>query len=167
MKKIAIPLIVSFIVISSISLAHETMKSVEEVMKEIMDKQSVVSASRIDCDMVSPHDFEEMGEAVMERMIGNSELHEQMDLMMGGEGSESLRVMHENMGRNWLGCGLLRVSSMMPMMPGMMRMMGNYYPGYYTTQSNILLLGAIGWVAFLIVLAMLLKGYKMKGKRPK
>ncbi len=156
---------VAILALLSALAAAETPKSVEEVLDSIIAKQDAASISRIDCGKISESDFEELGDAVMERMAGSSELHERMDAMMGGEGSESLKQMHIIMGENWLGCGSsagfggMMGGGMMGfglgyggMMPIMMRMMGNYYPAYYAGYDSILVFGAAGWILFISLL---------------
>lgn len=155
---------VAILILLSALAAAETPKSVEEVLSGIMAKQDMGSASLIDCGKVSESDFEELGDAVMERMAGSSELHERMDAMMGGEGSESLKQMHVIMGRNWLGCGgsvgfggimgggMMGFGAGGGMMPLMMGMMGNYYPAYYAGYDAILAFGAFGWILFISLL---------------
>lgn len=59
-----------------------------------MISQDVSSQGDIRCDDVVDEQFEELGDAVMQAMIGDDEQHELMDNMMGGEGAESLRSMH-------------------------------------------------------------------------
>lgn len=151
-----------FVILSALSAAAETPKSVEEVLGGIMTNQGVSSASQIDCGKASESDFEELGDAVMERMAGSGKLHERMDSMMGGEGSESLKQMHIIMGKNWLGCGgfggmmgggMMGSGSMMPMM---MNMMGNYYPAYYAGYDMVLIFGAIGWILFVSLLVFII-----------
>ncbi len=155
--------------------AAEIPKSVEEALDSIMTKQGVNSASQIDCGKASESDFEELGDAVMERMAGSSELHERMDAMMGGEGSASLRQMHIIMGRNWLGCGgSAGFGGMMGgdmtgsgagyggMMPMMMSMMGNYYPAYYAGYDAVLVFGAAGWILFISLLIFMLAHLSQK-----
>jgi len=135
--------------------AHEVISAPEDVVNSIMTKQGASSTSQIDCKKVSQDDFEELGDALMERMAGSHELHEQMDAMMGGEGSASLQQMHVAMGSNWLGCTSVTSQGVMNinMMPMMMRMMGNYYPAYYSDYDIVLLLAIVGWVLFIITLA--------------
>ncbi|MBI4010197.1 MAG: hypothetical protein HY361_03345 [Candidatus Aenigmarchaeota archaeon] len=150
-----IAIFVAFIFIANGALAHgvEKVKSVEEVVNEIVAKQNMASIDEIDCNKISGADFEQLGDALMERMVGSHELHEQMDDMMGGEGSESLKQMHIAMGRNWLGCSGLQ--GMMGMMPMMMRMMGNYYPAYYTGYNTLLGFSIVGWVLSAISIILL------------
>ncbi len=54
--------------------------------------------SRISCSSLTEDQLEEIGDFYMEQMHPG-EMHEVMDRMMGGEGSESLRQMHINMAR--------------------------------------------------------------------
>ncbi len=149
-------LIFAVLILASVAFAHmETEKSLEQVLSYIMSKQDVDSIDRIDCNKVSDAEFEELGDAMMERMAGNHELHEQMDEMMGGEGSESLRQMHIFMGMNWLSCsdsaGMGMERGMM--MPMMMRMMGNTYPAFYSGFDTLLTIAIIGWILLVLAVA--------------
>jgi len=162
--------IISIVLFSSMALAHGEQTSFDLALSEILIKQNVTKISQIDCARVSDDDFEMMGDAVMEKMIGNHEVHERMDEMMGGEGSQSLRLMHISIGRNWLGCGSgfqgMMGTNMMPMM---MRMMGSYYPGYYSNYDAVLALAILGWVLFgvlFVVLVLAITG-KLKIKHRK
>lgn len=98
-RTIMIMLILSLVFVSGVSAAP---KSIEAVMSEIRTEQGVVSNDQINPDSVSQAKLEELGDSVMEAMIGNSEIHEQMDERMGGEGSASLTAMHVRMGYNYL-----------------------------------------------------------------
>lgn len=102
-------------------------RSVEDVAGEIMVDQSVSGLSDIDCDDVSDAQFEELGDAVMQAMVGDDEQHEVMDNMMGGEGSQSLENIHIAMGQRYLGCAEGQFGTM-GMMGGMMSMMGSGFP---------------------------------------
>ena len=150
--------IVFALLLASVAFAHMEAHTPEEVMSEMMGKQGVAEAEKLDCSRISGMDFEVLGDAVIERMAGSEELHEQMDAMMGAEGSGQ---MHIAMGRNWLGCSPASGSS--GMMPMMMRMMGNYYPGYYSRYDFTLLLAAAGWVLFLASVVYFY--HKKSGKR--
>lgn len=59
--------------------------------------------SKIPCEDISDDQLEIIGDYYMEQMHPG-EAHEVMDAMMGGEGSESLREMHINMGKAFY-CG--------------------------------------------------------------
>lgn len=165
--KIIYPVFV--MLLSSIAFAHGEM--VEDVMAQMMAQQGVSDIEQVDCSKVLDEDMEALGDAVMGKMIGNSEMHMQMDEMIGGEGSGSLRQMHIMTGSNWLGCGEGMMggamgSSVTSMMPMMMRMMGNYYPGYYSRYDSALLFAFIGWILFIAALAyMYLNKRKRKGRR--
>lgn len=152
----------AFFLFNSFAIAHgmtEEEKTVEEIMSEIMSKQNVTSANQVDCKKISDVNFEDLGDAVMQRMVGSQELHDQMDLMMGGEGSVSLMQMHVAIGRNWLGCvafsGMMGEVNFMPMM---MRMMGNYYPGYFVGYNSLLIFSATGWLISAILMILILTG---------
>ncbi|MBI5729268.1 MAG: hypothetical protein HY983_03470 [Candidatus Magasanikbacteria bacterium] len=80
-------------------------------------------ASRVSCQQLSNEQLEKIGDYAMEQMAPGA-AHTQMEQMMGGEGSESLRQAHIFMARRWY-CGDATGYGMMGMMlggfgPGMM-----------------------------------------------
>ncbi len=84
---------------------------------------------KIPCTDITEEQLESIGEYYMEQMHPG-EAHVVMDRMMGGEGSESLRLAHSNMARSFY-CGDSRSLSggMMNIMMGrggMMNMMYGY-----------------------------------------
>lgn len=79
-------------------------ESIEGVLSEILATQQINTIQQLDCTQVSDAQLEHLGDAVMEQQHPGI-AHQAMDRMMGGEGSDSLRVMHTNMGSAYLGCG--------------------------------------------------------------
>lgn len=73
-------------------------------LQEIYKNQNIANQGQIDCSKITDEQFEKIGDDYMGAMFTNSVQHEAMDNMMGGEGSESLRQSHINMGRAYLGC---------------------------------------------------------------
>ncbi len=103
---------------------HDT--SVDEVLSEIYENLRLDDGDRIDPDRVSPELLEELGEAVMSEIHPDSDVHEWMDEMMGGEGSDSLAAAHR-----WMGYRYLDGGYGMGMMGGMRGgMMGRGMMGY-------------------------------------
>jgi len=82
---------------------EEHSQSIEIVLNELYSNQNVSTIQDLDCSKISMDDFERLGDAVMEE-LHPGEVHEEMDQMMGGEGSDSLEQMHVNMGSMYLGC---------------------------------------------------------------
>lgn len=78
--------------------------SVDQLTSQIMAEQNVTSLTNLDCTKISDDTLEELGDQVMSYMHPDSDIHEAMDDMMGGEGSESLAAAHINMALNYLGC---------------------------------------------------------------
>lgn len=106
MKKITIAAIMVIFVIMSISflvLADDmTPMSIDSVLSEIWQEQGIGSSDPIDVDKVSNAELEKLGDSVMEAMIGNSAMHDQMDIRLGGDGSASLTAFHIKLGYNYL-----------------------------------------------------------------
>ena len=106
MKKVILILILSIFtsfVLAGVSLADEMqVKSVDTILAEIRMEQGIVSSDKIEVNKVSQAKLEELGDSVMEAMIGNTAMHEQMDLRLGGDGSESLKAFHINIAFNYL-----------------------------------------------------------------
>ncbi len=116
--------------------------------------------SGAECSELTDAQMESIGDYLMEQMHPE-ELHEIMDERMGGEGSESLKLMHVNMAKH-LYCGDTSAAygGVMGMMigsgygmmgsGGMMNMMGNYGYGMMGSSSN--LFGAsLLWLLFAVI----------------
>ncbi|HCM25822.1 MAG: hypothetical protein A2Z99_13355 [Treponema sp. GWB1_62_6] len=99
---------------------------VEGYLNRIRSEQSLGGDDRINPDKVSKPLLAELGDAVMDLMFSTKAQHEFMDIMMGGEGSESLDSIHRWIAYRFLAGGYSpRGYGMMGMMgPGMMGMWG-------------------------------------------
>lgn len=128
-------------------------EAIFEEAKDLIDSQ-------ITCEELSDSQLEILGEYYME-LMHPGELHIIMDNRMGGEGSESLRLAHINIG-NMQYCGeyggMGGVGFMMG--GGMMGggMMGSYsggdsYSSVYKNSVNNY--GVFGWIVKLLVVAVL------------
>jgi len=122
-------------------------ESIEVVLSQLLSQKQVSTIQELDCNLISSNDFERLGDAIMEQQHPG-QAHEVMDQMMGGEGSEFLRQMHINMGKNYLGCGDNHSMGMMGggmMGSGLMMnvngMMGNYS-----------ILGGLTWIVLITFL---------------
>lgn len=103
MRKLFILIMLFILILPVLSYADDARpKSVDAVLSEIRQEQGVDSNDKIDVNKVSPSRLEELGDSVMEAMIGNPQVHDQMDKNMGGDGSPSLSAMHRNIGYNYL-----------------------------------------------------------------
>jgi len=89
---------------SSVESSQEGM-SVDGVMTEILETQKMNAVADLDLSQINDDDWARLGDALMEQMHPGDD-HEYMDEMMGGEGSETLREMHINMGRAYLRYGM-------------------------------------------------------------
>ncbi|MGV8905669.1 MAG: SHOCT domain-containing protein [Acetobacterium sp.] len=106
MKKAIIILVLSLFtsfVLAGVSYAAEIQhRSTDAILSEIRTEQAISSSDNIDVSKVSQATLEELGDSVMEAMIGNTAMHEQMDVRLGGEGSESLKAFHIRLAINYL-----------------------------------------------------------------
>lgn len=105
MKKL-IPLVIAlafiFTTFTSVYADAMTPKSIDTNMSEIRLEQGVKSNDKINPDKVSPPKLEALGDSVMQAMIGNTAIHDQMDIKLGGDGSASLTAMHTKIAYNYL-----------------------------------------------------------------
>lgn len=157
MKKILFStILVVFVFISfsvSILAADMAPKSIDVVLSEIRQEQGIKGTDTINVDKVSAAKLEELGDSVMEVMIGNSAMHEQMDERLGGEGSASLTAFHKKLGYNYLSG---YPNGMMNLMSG--GMMSTYQGGMmgYFNQGGMM--GSFGWggllFGFLFLIAL-------------
>lgn len=132
------------------------------------DETKQLIDSNVSCDELNEEQLEEIGDYYMEQMHPG-EAHEYMDEMMGGEDSETVKLMHINMAKS-IYCG--ENSGMMGMMnmmmggrgmmdgnmmgsggmnSGMMSGYGNYGWNIYNSLYLILLIGLIVLVVVIII----------------
>ena len=107
--------------------------------------QKVSTIQQLDLSKISNDDWEKLGDAVME-VQHPGQAHEVMDQMMGGEGSESLRRMHIQMGKAYLGNNSSLKGGGFPMM-GFGSMMG-----YGANSGAYGVLGGVTWIALIAFL---------------
>lgn len=135
-----------------------------DVLAEIRQEQGIGTTDTIDVKKVSAGELEKLGDAVMELMVGNNELHEQMDEQLGGDSSANLTAFHTRLGYNYLSG---YPNGMMNLMTGgMMGYFGGGLMGYFGPGS---MMGSFGWggllfglmflvaLAFVVVLAVKLR----------
>jgi len=134
-----------------INLPHA--ENIEVVLQELMVKYQVSKIQELECDRLTNDELERIGDAYTEE-IHPGEAHVAMDWMMGGEGSESLRRMHINMGQRYLGC--VESSGWGMMGGGMMGlggsgMMGNVPASRinYGMWSGLGILGVLTWASII------------------
>lgn len=103
MKKIAGLVTGTILMLTAvIILADDGHSQIDDVMARIRAEAGVSENSEIEADRVSDALLEELGEALMSERHPDPEVHEWMDRMMGGEGSDSLALAHRRMGYNYL-----------------------------------------------------------------
>lgn len=112
---------------------------------EFVEAKNLIN-QKVSCDSLNQGQMEQIGDYLMEQMVPGV-AHTQMDQMMGGEGSESLRQAHIFMARRWY-CGDAAGFSMMGMM------MGSGYP--YISGRGFSMMGAgyYGWFNILQILGI-------------
>lgn len=136
MRKLLILSILSMVSVLSLSFiayADNMPKSIDAVMSEIRQEQGLKSDEKINVEKVSASKLESLGDSVMEAMIGNSEVHDQMDKNMGGDGSATLTALHKKLGNNYL---VGYPNGMINLMSGGMMGNGGYGNG---------MMGSFGW----------------------
>src|SRR3989344_7165279 len=116
-------LIMALLILPGLVLAAEDFT----MAKQLID-------SGVNCDNLNDVQLEAMGDYYMEQMHPG-QAHEFMDNMMGGEGSESLKLVHINMAKRiycneniYIGYGMMKRGFSNG--GGMMGMMSGYYSGY-------------------------------------
>lgn len=148
--------------------------SVDKVIEEIMQSQGVSNEKDIDINKVSSELLEKLGDAVMEETHPGA-AHEFMDNMMGGEGSETLKQAHINMGYNYLlsitegrdrGWGMMGSYNMMGAgMMGGYGMMGSWGGGpfnfFYRYGGTVMMI--FGFLILAGLVALIVLGAKQTG----
>jgi putative membrane protein len=130
---------------------HATeLRSVDSILSEIMQVQDVSNIDSIDISKVTLSQLEELGDSVMEKVVGSTATHERLDNALGGEGSSSLTNIHIRVGYNYLagipitmmtfmGVGGMMTFGGMMGGNGYFPLNGNYYNGYG-------MMGNFGWI---------------------
>jgi hypothetical protein len=77
-------------------------RSLDAIVADIEKQQNVDSLDKVAIDKVAPDVLEELGDAVMGEIIGNSAMHDRMDKMLGGDGSDQLNAFHTDLGKQYL-----------------------------------------------------------------
>lgn len=148
MRKIRIPAVGAAMVFLILTMAVTITaqdaghgRDIETIVAEIQQMQGVDTFTAIDPDSVPPALLEELGDAVMDRMIGDEERHAWMDQMMGGDGSQQLAAAHRWMGYRYLRSGGGELDAWGPgwmgpamMGPGMMGRGGMH--GWYGSEAG-------------------------------
>jgi uncharacterized membrane protein len=161
MKRIlSITAILTFIFLSAFSVyaAGTTPRSIDTIMSEIRQEQGAQNNDKINPDKVSQAKLEELGDSVMEAMIGNTAMHDQMDQKLGGDGSASLTAYHINLGYNYLAGsqnGMMRFNNTGNGSVGIGGMMGNLGWGG-------IIMGAIIFVLLIAILFFVIKAFTRK-----
>lgn len=164
-------------------------RDIETIVAEIQQLQGVDTFTAIDPDTVPPALLEELGDAVMDRMIGDEERHSWMDQMMGGDGSEQLSAAHRWMGYRYLRGGGGDLDAWGPgwMGPGMMGPGGMhgwmhgwygdvsyrgrgpagrwFHPWYWMLSPIVLILAVVLIVVFVILFTQRRKRRDLVGTR--
>ena len=154
--------IILMLILFNFTVAHgeETFAQAEEIIKQ-----------KISCDNLTDEQLEILGDYYMEQMHPG-EAHESMDDMMGGEGSESLKQVHINMGSVFYCKENKSMSSdmMMQMMNSEMMsrtnygygMTGNYYGGYNVIDWIFIILAII---VLVLLIFWLIKQIQKEGNK--
>lgn len=95
-------LVLTFSMTMAVKAVDVDDQTIETIMSEIRQEQAVVKDQDIDVSKVSVDALEKLGDAVMEKIIGNSSMHERMDINLGGEGSDNLTAVHTRIGMDYL-----------------------------------------------------------------
>ena len=171
MKKIA--LLIILLVTMSIASVHG------QENQEDFSRALEIIENKVPCENLTDSDFDILGDYYME-LMHPGEAHEQMDAMMGGEGSESLEIMHINMGKRFY-CDDYSYARGGLMGAGIMggRMMGSYgfgntgmmqFPytsGFWSGYSILNIVMLVLFLAALVLLIVWLYKNTLARKNPK
>ena len=143
MKRIVILLVLALLNLSLVMAQEHNFEDARQLIE-----------NKVSCSKLSNEQLETIGDYYMEQMHPG-DAHDVMDLMMGGEGSESLKQVHINIAKSFY-CG--ENNAMSPAMMNMMmgrgnRMMGNDF-GYGMMNSY----SPFGWFGFGFIFMLIFWG---------
>jgi putative membrane protein len=104
LKRLIYLAVIILVVLLPFSLMAEeiAIRPVDDVLVDIRQEQGAVTNEQIDVAKISSAKLEELGDSLMEELIGNHTMHERMDARLGGEGSAALTNYHKNLAINFL-----------------------------------------------------------------
>ena len=139
-----------------IVMAALTVAGAQEEHGDFSEALGIIESQK-ECGELTDSEFELLGDYYME-LMHPGEAHEAMDAMMGGEGSESLRLMHTRMGQNFY-CGDADGYGSSGMMgSGMMNMMGGGMMGSYGMMGSSYGMMGSGWSVWGVLYTLLFIG---------
>ena len=154
--------IIIIIILNLISIYSEEMniRSIDNILSDIRGEQGLKDVDKINPDKVNSQLLEKLGDAVMEEMTGNHDRHEQIDQMMGGEGSANLTAMYQRIGYNYLAGNINGYQDMMKY-SGMMNeypaKTSNNFKGEFPMMWNRYeMMNGFGWIGYLIEIIILI-----------
>jgi len=156
MKKLILASLIVLLTLSFViadSDSHEDFSEAIEILEQ-----------KIPYAQITDDQFEILGDYFMELML--EEDHEYMDEMMGGEGSESLRIAHINMGKRfysqYLQTEILPTRGMGPGMMGENNWGHMMYPGdgHFFWGFGAVGFGIVALIAILIIVLVFLLAQK-------
>lgn len=158
--------IVSIFVLLFAAISYAHVEEISSTAEKAFTQ--VLAGQRIDCSQLTGEEQIQLGEALMDRMMGTT-THEQMERQLQDEGFED--QMHRNMAQ-MMGCGqgnlVMMSTSQMPMM---MRMMyAGYGPGMmggfgYVNAYNFF--GVTLWLLAVIALVLFINWLYQQTAKPK
>ncbi|MHB1483336.1 MAG: SHOCT domain-containing protein [Saccharofermentanales bacterium] len=162
---------------AGVSAEEMAPQSIDAVLTEIKADQGVQDNEKIDIEKVSQDQLEELGDSVMEAIIGNTAMHEQMDNRIGGDGSAALTAFHIKLGYNYLAgypigmrslmsSGMMRPNGVVRNNGGFRGMMGNNFWGNNGMMGNYgwigLLVGSILLIMFILLIVFVIRALTKK-----
>ncbi len=147
---------IALLLVAAVVMAAIPAVTAQEEHGDFSEALSIIGSQK-GCDELTESEFELLGDYYME-LMHPGEAHEAMDAMMGGEGSESLRVIHTRMGQNFY-CGDADGYGSSGMMGGgMMGGMGGGMMGSYGMMGGSYGMMGSGWSVWGVLYALLLVG---------
>ncbi len=112
-------LVVAFSTAGLVSADASAPPGIDAVLAEIRQTQGIGATDAIDVSKIDAALFVELGDSVMETVIGDSALHDRMDAALGGDGSATLDAYHTRLALKYLSGATVSWSDLMgPAMMG-------------------------------------------------
>ena len=115
-KLITVTLILLMMAMTFVSVFAQEgdMRSIDVIVMDIREDLGLSEDATIDPTLVDVALLYELGDSVMEAYFNNTELHEEWDVYLGGENSETLQDVHLQLGVDYLNGYPITMMSFMP-----------------------------------------------------